>query len=165
MMALGHGHYDPISHEPVHEHGAVVARESASIREPFGIAQALAIAIGIFFIVTGAVGLARTGTSSPTSDRTEVAELSMTGLLAIIHLGIGILAALGATTRGAARGILFFLGPALIAAGIIAIIQPVAGLGWNEVVGVAYLIIGVAALVAAIVTPVETFSERRVTSA
>ena len=163
-MAIGHGHYDPITHEPYRDHGARVTQESASIREPFGIAQALAVAIGIFFIVTGAVGLARTGTSSPAETRTEVAGMAMTGLLAIIHLGIGLLAALGAATRNASRGLLFFLGPALIAMGVIAMIQRVSALGWNDIIGVAYLIIGGAALVAAIMTPVEAFSERRVTT-
>jgi hypothetical protein len=156
-MALRHSRQQP-AHEH-HEHGAVLA-ESATVREPIGVAQGLAVAIGVFFIVVGAIGLARTGTRSLSANQTEVAGLAMSGLLALIHLGIGLVAAIGAATRNASRGVLFFLGPALIAMGIIAIAQPVRQLAWNGATGIAYLIIGVAALVAAALTPVAALEER-----
>lgn len=155
-MALRHEHNEPAP--GAHDH-AVVA-ESASIREPIGVAQALAVAIGVFFIVVGAIGLARTGTRSMTAEQAEVAGLGMTGLLALIHLGVGLFAAIGAATRGTARGIMFFLGPALIALGIIALVEPVRQLGWNGANGIAYLIIGVASVGGALLTPVAAFEQR-----
>lgn len=156
-MALRHGDHEP-AHEH-HEHGAVVA-ETATVREPIGAAQALAVAIGIFFIVIGAIGLARTGTRSLTRSHAEVAGLGMSGLLALIHLGIGLLAAIGAATREASRGVLFFLGPALIAMGIVALAQPVRQLAWDDATGIAYLIVGTVAIVAAALTPVAALEER-----
>jgi hypothetical protein len=155
-MALRHGSHEAHEH---HEDGAVLA-ESATVREPIAVAQALAVATSVFFIVVGAIGLARTGTRSLTTNQTEVAGLGLTGLLALIHLGIGLLAAIGAATRTAARGMLFFLGPALIAMGIVAIAQPVRQLGWSDATGIAYLIIGAAAIAAAVLTPVAALEER-----
>jgi hypothetical protein len=156
-MALRHGSNEPM-HEH-HEHGAVLS-ESATVREPIGVAQAFAAAIGVFFIAVGAIGLARTGTRSLTTEQTEVAGLAMSGLLALICLGIGLLAAIGAATRSASRGMLFFLGPALVAMGIVAIAQPIRQLAWNDATGVAFLIVGVVALAAAVLTPVAAVEER-----
>lgn len=164
-MALRHDH---ASDEHVgHTHGTVahgtVTDESASIREPVGIAQAVTLVMGIFFVVIGVVGLARAGLDSLTSPDVEVANMGMTPLLALVHLVVGIIALAGTTTRGAARGVCMFLGPALIALGIVALIQPIRALGYDEINGIVYLIAGVVAITAGMLTPLA-LEERRTTT-
>lgn len=154
-MAVQHSH-------PEHDHGPVVS-EAATVREPFGVGQILALAIGVFFVVIGAVGLARAGTDTLTGSRAEVTGLSMTMLLALLHLAIGVVALVGAAGRYAARSSLMFIGPVLVAAGVIALIQRIDALGWNETNGIAYLICGGVAIVAAMLTPLATVSRRDAT--
>ena len=162
-MALRH----PI--EPEHEHttavAPTVASEVASVREPFGVAQVVCIAMGIFFVAVGAIGLARSGLDSLTGSTTEVARLEMTPLLSLMHLVVGVIALGGGTSRSAARGVSMVVGPLLIAAGIVALVEPIEQLGWNETNGLAYLVAGGAAILAAILTPVRLMEDRRVTTA
>lgn len=139
----------------------VVTTEASSIREPFGIAQAVCVALGVFFVVIGAVGLARTGLDEITAPVTEVAGLEMTPLLATIHLALGIIALFGAASRGAGRAISMFIGPTMIALGVIALIEQVDSLGWDQTNGIVYLIVGVIALAAAIATPAAVIAQRR----
>jgi hypothetical protein len=154
-----------VEREHFHEH-PVVESTTATVREPFGIAQFFCLGIGIFLIVIGAVGLARAGLSHLTTPRVLVGPFSMTPLLALANLLIGVLSLGGAAGRAAARGICWFLGPILIAAGVIALIQPVRQLGWNRADGVIYLIVGGAAMVAAMATPLlSSYEERRITAA
>jgi len=161
LMALPHEHvHDAHSHEPV------VERETAAIGQPFGVAQLFALGIGIFFVVIGAVGLARTGVDHLTTPVRAVGPFTMTPLLALIHIGVGLAALVGATGRSTARSICIFLGPLLIAGGIIALIQPVAQLGWNRSDGVIYVILGGVAMIAALMTPaVAMYEERKITTA
>jgi hypothetical protein len=149
-MAVGH------HHEMSHEHVAT------GVREPFGVGQLLALGMGIFFVVIGAVGLARAGLDDLTSPTVVVAGLGMTPLLALIHLIVGVLALGGAAGRAASRSVLMGFGPIMIAAGIIAMIQDVEALGWNRVNGVAYLVAGGIAIIAAMLTPVAAVEERSV---
>lgn len=131
----------------------VVVTEAGSEREPFGIGQGVSVAIGIFFVVLGAVGLARAGLEDMTSNTVEVAGLGMTPLAAMVILGLGVIAMLGGASRTAARGVLLFLGPLLIAVGVIALMERVEALGWNDTNGIVFLLIGVIAIAAAVVTP------------
>lgn len=147
-----HGHHD--------RHGT--ATESTSLREPFAISQLFAVAFGVFFIVLGAVGLARGGMDSMTSPRVELMGLSMTPLLALIHLVMGVLALAAGASRSASRAMSTFLGAALIALGVIALIQPIRELGWTGANGVAYLISGTLAIAVAAMTPMVEVTERRV---
>lgn len=137
----------------------VVQTEVSSVREPFGAAQVISLAIGIAFVVIGAVGLARTGLDD-LSDRTQVGGMEMTAALSLIHLALGLIASIGGAGRSAARGILMFQGPTFIALGVIALIQEVRAMGWNETSGVVYLITGLIAMVGAIMTPNMTVSRR-----
>jgi hypothetical protein len=147
-------------HELDHEHE--FATGSDVVREPFRIGQVLALAIGIFFVVIGAVGMARAGLDSLTSPQVEVAGVGMTPLLAMLHLFVGVIALGGAAGRAASRSVLMGFGPLMIAAGIVALIQVVAAFGWNSVNGVAYLVGGGTAIIAAMLTPVATVEERHV---
>ena len=150
----------------VHDHGAVVSEERAAVREPFGVAQFFSLGIGIFLIVIGAVGLARAGIHHVDSPTVFVGPFTMTPLLAAVNLVLGLIGLIGATGRAAARGVCMFLGPLMIAGGIVALIQNVRVLGWNRADGVIYIILGAAALIAAFLTPmVASYEERRVTTA
>lgn len=131
-------------------HDDVVTRGSPA----FGLNQIIAMAMGIFFLVMGALGLARGGVESWTSPTVEVAGLGMTPLLAAIHLVVGIIAMIGAASRLEARGTGMFLGALLVAGGIVALVQSIDALGWTEANGVAYLIIGIVAMLAAAITPI-----------
>src|SRR5436309_11745906 len=120
----------------VHDHGAVVSEEKmAAVREPFGVAQLFSLAIGIFLIVIGAVGLARAGIHHIDSPTVMVGPFTMTPLLAAVNVLLGLTGLIGATARAAARGVCMFLGPLMIAGGIVALIQHVRVLGWNRADG------------------------------
>ena len=135
------------------------------MREPFGIAQFFSLAIGIFLIVIGAIGLARAGVHHFDSPVASVGPFTMTPLLAAVNLFLGLVGLIGAAGRAASRGVCMFIGPVLLAGGIVALIQGVRVLGWNHADGVIYIILGAVAIIAAILTPpVTTYSERRVTA-
>lgn len=155
-MAMRHEH-DP--------HGTVAAepaiREETTMREPFSLAQVVTFAAGVANIVFGAIALIRVGTENMTGPTTEVAGLQMTGALAVAHLIIGVLALMGTASRGVAISSLALVGPILIVAGIIALIERVEWLGWTESNGVAYLIMGTIALGTAAFTRDVAFVEQR----
>lgn len=145
-----------------HRDRAAVASEASSVREPYGISQMFAAAFGVFFIVLGAVGLARGGMESMTSPHVRLMGMGMTPLLALIHLVLGIIALASAVSRSSSRAVGTMFGAGLIALGIIALIQPIEELGWTDANGVAYLISGVLGIAAAAATPALEVSERRV---
>lgn len=155
-----------IEREHIHEvHEPVVAEERAAVREPFGIAQLFSLAIGIFLIVIGAIGLARAGVHHIDSPIASVGPFTMSPLLAAANLFIGLVGLIGAAGRAAARSVCMFIGPVLLAGGIVALIQSVRVLGWNRSDGVIYIILGAVAIIAAILTPpMTTYAERRVTA-
>lgn len=159
-MALRH----PV--EP--EHGNVatpaVASEAASVREPFGAAQFACLAVGILFVALGAIGLARSGLDELTSPTADVWRMGMTPLLSLIHLVVGAITLGGAASRSSSRGIAMVIGPMLIAAGIVAMVEPIDELGWTETNGIVYLIAGGVAIAAAIMTPVRLVQERHVSA-
>jgi len=138
------------------------ATESTLLREGFSASQIFAVAFGVFSIVIGAVGLARGGVDSMTSPRVELMGLSMTPMLALIHLVVGIMALAGGASRSASRTMNTFLGAALLALGIIALIQPIRELGWTGANGVAYLITGALAIALAAMTPSVEITEQHV---
>lgn len=145
-----------------HRDHAAMASETSSVREPYGASQIYAAAFGVFFIVLGAVGLARGGLDSMTAPRVELMGLSMTPMLALIHLALGIVALASAVSRSSSRAVGTMFGAGLIALGIIAIVQPVRELGWTDANGVAYLISGALGIAIAAATPALAVSERRV---
>lgn len=159
----------PVARRPVrpvehHHEREAIARDEAVIREPFGVAQAMAFFVGLASLVIGAIGLIRTGTEDVTVTTAEVIGMEMTGVLALSHIGLGLLALLGAGMRGAASASMLFIGPLLIAAGIVALAQDVPWLGWNQINGIVYLVAGAVALAAAAFTPERTVVEHRTIS-
>jgi hypothetical protein len=147
----------------IHTHDHQAVGETRAWRERFAVGQVLSLAIGIFWVVIGAVGLARGGMGSWTTPTVEVAGIGMTPLLAGIHLLLGLVGMAGAGSPASARGAMMFLGPVFIAAGIIALIQSVDVLAWTEVNGIAYIIAGAAATLGAMAMPVAAVEERVVT--
>ena len=149
------------------EDAPVVEHETATIAQPFGMSQAIAMAVGIFLIVIGAVGLARTGIDSLRAPTTEVFGMSMTPLLAIIEVGVGILFLIAAIGRLLARDLDVFLGALMMAAGIIVLIQPdvlQSWLGMNQTDGLAFLVAGGASILAAIATPRMIYARRHISA-
>lgn len=159
-MALGHEHM-PHDLPAGQVHASGVVRRADRIREGFAIAQAVSLAAGIFFVVTGAVGLARGGVDSMTGPVVTVAGLSMTPALALGHLALGVLLAAGVADRGLARGMLTFAATILFALGIVVLIEPIRQLGARAGNGVAYVIVGVVALGATLATPLVAIDEER----
>jgi hypothetical protein len=139
-------------YEPRHEEHAHIA-EQESVREPFGIVQGVSLCLGIFFVVIGAVGLARSGMHSLVRPAEFIGPFRATPLLSLLHLIAGLFALGSAAGRAAARGTMMGLGPLLLAFGIIAVIQPIRSLGYEPANGVVYIVAGAIALAAAIVTP------------
>ena len=149
----------------VHEHEPVLTEQSTAVRDPYGIAQFLSLGIGIFLIVIGAIGLARAGIRHFDSPAVAVGPFTMTPLLAAVNLFLGLIGLIGAAGRAAARSVCMFIGPVMLAGGIVALIQGVHVLGWNRSDGVIYILLGAVAIVGAIMTPpMTTYAERRVTS-
>jgi len=132
-----------------------VAVERSVVSMPVGMSQMILIAIAIFFVALGAIGLIRMGLDSLTTPATTVGPFGMTPLLALLVLGVGALAILGATGRMLSRGMSMLLGPTLIAAGIIVLIQTIARLGTNRADGVLFIASGSAALLGAMLTPAQ----------
>jgi hypothetical protein len=146
---------------------SVVGRDTTTTAEPFGLSQAIAIGVGIFFIVTGAIGLARTGVHSLRTPTAEVLGMGTTPLLGIIQMGVGILMILSAMGRMLARDMDVFLGALLMAAGIIVLIQPDVLQTWlamNQTNGFVYLAAGALSILAAIMTPRMIVSRRHVSA-
>ena len=138
----------------------IVEQDRASSREPFSVGQVIALAIGIGLVATGALGLSRAGTNDLTTDAVSVAEMGMTGLLAVIHLMLGAVTIAGVAGRSIARSVLMVLGPTMIFAGAVALVSPSDALGYNDTNGIVYLVSGAVALVGAIATPAVVVTER-----
>jgi len=132
----------------VHHHGVIadVTREERWI-ERIGIAQVLSFIIGVFFTVNGLIGLIRTGVNDLPGQQTEVLGLSMTAILAMIHIAFGLIALTGVSSDVVARSSMGFLGTVAIIAGIVALVEPVESMGWTNANGIAYLVTGALALI------------------
>lgn len=106
--------------------------------------------------------MVRAGTSDLTGEAVSVGGLSMTALLAIIHLSLGVVALLGLPGSFAAKSSLGLVGTVLIIGGILAMIQPMEAMGWTDTNGVVYLISGLIGLIVATVAPATQSFKRRV---
>jgi hypothetical protein len=131
-------------------------------RDHIGPAQIAAFVFGVLLTVTGIVGLVRAGTSDLTGEVVTVGGLSMTALLAILHLTLGVLALLGLPGTFAAKSSLGLIGTVLIIGGILALIQPMDAMGWDDTNGIVYLITGLIGLILSLVAPSTQTFQRRV---
>lgn len=135
----------------VHHHGVIadVTRERRWV-ERIGIAQILSFIIGVFFTVNGLIGLIRTGVEDLSGQQTEVLGLSMTALLAMIHIAFGLIALTGISSDTVARSSMGFVGTVAIIAGIVALAEPLEAMGWTNANAIAYLVTGALALISMI---------------
>lgn len=147
---------------PEYVQDEIVTSERTSVSSPYGIAQILCAALGVFFLVVGAIGLLRSGLGSLTEPSTTIMGMGATPLLSLIHVFIGIIALVSATSRSASRGAAMGVGASLIALGIIAIAEKVPELGWTNGNAAGYLIAGSLALASALLTPAYSVGEQRV---
>lgn len=151
-----------------HDHDVTVRRTAGSDRtvteswrENIGPSQIVAFVFGIFFVVTGIIGIARAGMDDLTGESVSVAGMEMTGLLALIHVAIGAIALFGVPSIPAAKSSLAMLGTLLVIGGLLALIQPMDSMGWDETNGVLYLIGAVVGLATAMYAYRNTQVEHR----
>jgi hypothetical protein len=119
-------------------------------------AQLVAGAIGLFLIVLGAVSLLRSGIETLTSPTATVLGFSQTPLMALIGIVMGALFLRAAASTLGVRGSLTFLGLLSLGFGLIVAIEPGATATWfggTRSLGLLYLAIGAASLVAGWASP------------
>jgi len=127
--------------------------------QPWSPAQAVALILGIVFLVLGGTALARTGINfnNVTGTHVNVAGSNQTQLMAYIELIFGALLILAGAVPGAGRGLMSFCGVLALVFGIIVTAQPSSfshSLGIGKGYGIFLIIIGIVLLVAAIVAPI-----------
>lgn len=131
-----------------HHHGAVTdVTAERTWSERLGPAQVIAFLVGVFFIVNGLIGVIRTGIEEFPGPTTEVLGLSMTALLALLHIAYGLIALTGMGSNLVARSIMGLLGAVAIIGGIVALSEPVDAMGWSDTNAIVYLITGAVALI------------------
>lgn len=137
-----------------------VVTESTETRDPLNVGKVAAFILGAINVVIGAVGLARAGFENPTGEAVSVGGMEMTALLAMIHLVVGALTLAGAVSAMSAKSSLATMGALLLIAGVIALIEPIESLGWNDTNGIVYIVLGGASLVAGMMTTERSFRKR-----
>jgi hypothetical protein len=154
---------------------ANVAQSSASNystavqHRPWSPAQAVALILGIVFLVLGGIALARTGINfnHVTGTHVRVAGSSQTQLMGYIELIFGALLILAGAIPGAGRGLMSFCGVLALVFGIVVMAQPSSfyhSLGIGKGYGVFLIIIGAVLLVSSIIAPIywsRGWSQRR----
>lgn len=150
----------------IEHHDEVGVAERRVVWAPWSPAQLVALVIGAFFIILGAVTLAKTGLNSDGFTTTHVSALGFghTPLLGVIDLVYGLLLVMAGAVPGAGRGTMAFLG--VLALGFGVVVLSASGslydsLGVTDSSGWLYIIVGVVTLVAAFAAPVIFGSQRR----
>jgi hypothetical protein len=126
---------------------------------PWSPAQFVALAIGALFLIMGVAALAQTGVTSAGffSQRVSVLGFEHTPALAVAELVYGLLMIMAGAIPGAARGTMSFLGILALGVGIVFLIQPgtfYQVLGANAATGWFYIIVGIVALLTAMIAPI-----------
>jgi uncharacterized membrane protein HdeD (DUF308 family) len=154
---------------------ANVAQSSASNystavqHQPWSPAQAVALILGIVFLVLGGIALARTGVNlnNVTGTHVRVAGSTQTQLMAYIELIFGALLILAGAIPGAGRGLMSFCGVLALVFGIVVTAQPSSfshSLGIGKGYGVFLIIMGAVLLLSSIIAPIywsRGWSQRR----
>ncbi len=141
-------------------HDQVVRERKHQVVGPaWSPAQIVAIAIGVLYVVLGAVTLTRTGLAPAGMTQTHVSVLGFhhTPILGIGELVYGLLMLGAGAVPGGQRGMMVVLGVLALGAGLIVLIEPVTlhpTLGVHPANGWLYVVTGSAALIAAMVAPV-----------
>ncbi|MFP3914335.1 MAG: hypothetical protein ACLFWM_05630 [Actinomycetota bacterium] len=131
-------------------------RRTAVGRSRFTVGQAVSAILGLVLVVGGGVAMARVGFDSLTGETTNVFGIDHTLLLGIVNVVVGLIFLSSASSMFGVRGTLISLGTLAVAFGAVVWIEPdpfVQVLGEGRSLGLAYLALGVIALVAGISTP------------
>jgi hypothetical protein len=137
-------------------------------RAPWSPAQVVALAVGIVFILFGAIALGR-GTFETSEDflhrEFAVADFHHTTLLGAIELGFGLLMLIAAAVPGAARGLMTALAVLAFAFGLVILIEPPDELhqylGVHDRNGWLYVLTGAVSIIAAMASPMFFRRDRR----
>jgi hypothetical protein len=124
-------------------------------------AQFLAWLFGVLFLVYGAVALARIAADG--GAHVSVGGLHHTAWLAIIHMIFGAFMLMAGAVPDGVRGLLSFMGTLALTFGLVVAIEPEAlhePFGVHMSHGVLYIVVGLASLAVAILSPLITGGER-----
>ena len=131
-------------------------------RRPWSPAQFAAAVVGLAMTVVGGVALARLlPTSSITGESVTVAGMGFTALMGGLTVIIGLAFLVSAGRPGSARAGAITMGVAMVAFGLVVLIEPNAlggALGVNQTSGLAFLSVGAVAGIVGITAP--TFVSR-----
>jgi uncharacterized membrane protein HdeD (DUF308 family) len=154
------------SDEPVAAENANVAQSrtinysTAVQRQPWSLAQLVALTLGVAFLVLGGVALARTGINLNDVSATpvKVAGSTQTQLTAYIELVFGALLVLAGAVPGAGRGLMTFCGILALVFGIVVTAQPSSfthSLGIGKGYGIFLIIVGALLVITSVVAPIH----------
>jgi hypothetical protein len=130
-----------------------------SNRAPWSPAQVVLAVVGMVFIVTGGVALARAGLhfNAIPLTRTHIAGLWFTSLSAVIQLVAGVIMLVGSIEPSAAKSTMWFFSLVLIAFGLIVAIDAASFVnmwGYGTANGVLDVIAGAILMLAVVLSPV-----------
>lgn len=131
-------------------------RRTAVGRSNFTAGQAVSGVLGLLLVIAGGVAMARVGFDSFTGETTTILGIGHTLLMGLIDLVVGLIFLSSASTMFGVRSTLISLGTLALAFGAVVWIEPspfVDYLGDGRSLGVAYLVIGLVAVVAGLATP------------
>ncbi len=149
------------------EGGVAESRRSYTVqRGPWSPAQAVALILGVVFLVLGGIALARTGVNlnNLTGTHVTVAGAGQTELMAYIELVFGAFLVAAGAAPGAGRGGMTLLGLVALVFGIIVVAQPSSfrgSLGIGDGYGIFLIVVGAVLVVAAMLSPVYWGARRR----
>ena len=124
---------------------------------PWSPAQFVIAILGGFFIVLGVLVLADSGVDDWVSPQVTIWGLAHTPLMAVIEIGVGLLALMAARYPYSSRTTLFGFGTLMAVVGVLTLIEPElfgAYLGANRQMGVFYTVAGVASAAIGSIAPV-----------
>jgi hypothetical protein len=125
---------------------------------PWSLLQVLAVGLGGFFIVLGAVALADTGLEAWTGVEATVWGFRHNSLLAVIEILVGLFILSASPSASAARSALVGFGTLLVVVGAVMLLEPAVlrdVLGANRQVGALYTATGAGAVVLGALVPMR----------
>lgn len=142
---------------------SVIDTRVSTDRRTWSPAQLVAGAVGLFLVVLGAVALLRSGVETLTSPTSTVLGFVQTPLMAMISILLGAAFLAAAASALGVRGSLKFLGFIALGFGLVVAIEPNATTAWfggSRTLGVLYMVIGAASLIAGWASPTITSHQR-----
>jgi Na+-driven multidrug efflux pump len=148
------------------ERGETEAVEDVGVEErrvlwaPWSPAQIVALIIGVFYLILGAIALAASGGNAngfAANPHVTALGFHQTPVLGIIEIVFGLFMVMAGAIPGAGRGTMAFLGTLALAFGIVVLAAYASmydALGTDAADGWLYVITGIVALVAGMIAPI-----------